>query len=140
MRAALVKIRFAAIALPVTLLCLATPLSAQQQTALVPSWDETAPRLASPAAAYSLPVPGQRAFAALLTAPEPVPYQQREYHQPTPFILGGTGVGAFAGGLVGYVNCVSGDRDCSVLWRLVAGSAIGSALGAVLWLGSVPQN
>lgn len=133
------NIRFAAIALPAALLCIAAPGSAQQ-AALVPSWDETAPRLASPAAAYSLPVPGKRAFAALLTAPEPAPFQQRQYHEPTPFILGGTGVGAFAGGLVGYVNCVSGDRDCSVLWRLVAGSAIGSALGAVLWLGSVPQN
>ena len=134
------NIRFAAIALPAALLCFAAPLRGQQQTALVPSWDEAAPLLASPAATYSLPVPGQHAFAALLTAPTPAPFQQRQYHEPTPFILGGTGVGAFAGGLVGYVNCVSGDRDCSVLWRLVAGSAIGSALGAVLWLGSVPQN
>ena len=131
--------RIAALALPAALLFAAAPAAAQH-AARTYTWNEAAPRLAAPAPAYSLALPGQPASAALLAPQESTPVQQREYYEPTPFIIGGTSVGAFAGALVGYVNCVAGDRDCSVLWRFVAGSAIGSALGAVLWLGAVPQN
>jgi hypothetical protein len=124
-------------ALPAVLVFTAAPAAAQYAAPAQP-WTHDTAALAAAAPAYSLPLPGQPFSRAALTAPAPDP-QRREYVEPTPYVLGGTAVGAFAGALVGYVNCVSGDRDCSVLWRLFAGSAIGSALGAVLWLGSVPQ-
>lgn len=121
-------------ALPVLIAFAAAPAAAQRVAPTL-QWSRTPPVLAATGMTYSLPLPGR---VAGHQDPAAGP-RQREYVEPTPYVLGGTAAGAFAGGLVGYVNCVAGDRDCSVLWRLVAGTAIGGALGAVLWLGSVPQ-
>ena len=121
-------------ALPILIAFAAVPAAAQRAVPAL-EWSRTPPVLAGTGMTYSLPLPG-------LVADDQDPVagpRQREYVEPTPYVLGGTAAGAFAGGLVGYVNCVAGDGDCSVLWRLVAGTAIGGALGAVLWLGSVPQ-
>lgn len=66
--------------------------------------------------------------------------QRIRYGSPTPYVIGGSAVGAFAGGVIGYASCVAGDGDCSVLVRLAAGTGIGAFLGAVFWLASAVER
>lgn len=68
---------------------------------------------------------------------------EQESESPQPFVIGGAIAGAFAGGLIGWVNCgtpFSSDAMCSAARRMVTGSAMGAVVGAVLWLATVPQD
>ncbi|MGH7444073.1 MAG: hypothetical protein ACREKM_04315 [Longimicrobiales bacterium] len=115
------------------------PVATSAQRLEQPSdWRRATPAVADTARIYSLPLPGQPAELGRMALP--VSDQQLQRHaSPTPFIIGGTAVGLFAGGVIGYATCVAADGDCSALMRMAAGTAIGSFIGAVLWLGIAPQ-
>ena len=68
---------------------------------------------------------------------------EQERESPQPFVIGGAIAGAFAGGLIGWVNCgppFSNDAMCSAFRRMATGAAMGAVVGAVLWLATVPQD
>ncbi len=127
----LVTARHASLVLGI-LLFIPSSLSAQR---LAPTFDWNGARVEIADTAGGLVRGGARGGdPAVAPSPQALPEAT-----PTPYVLGGAAIGAFAGGLIGYTSCIGTDQDCSFVLRLAAGTLMGSLLGALFWLGSVPQ-